>query len=101
MNLIELYNKKLKLMDLFLQKAINTPNPDAHYTFNALALNFQDQAGLIAHCLALYGNLVVEEMPLESLLASAEDLSCVGENPWYRGLKLIQREFPSSFPPIA
>ena len=96
MKISELYSQKLELLERFLQKARCTGDAEARTSFRELAFGFQGQAGLVAHCLAYYGDRVIEEMPLQELLEAAELRACEGENPWARGLRVIQRELLSS-----
>ncbi len=98
MKLSELYHQKLELLDRFLQKAHSTQDVAARTSFRELASGFQGQAGLIAHCLAYYGDQTIEDMSLQELLEKSELHPCEGENPWTRGLRMIQREFTSAAP---
>lgn len=99
MKLSELYRQKLEFIECFHNKANAATNPSTRAHFRTLALGFQGQAGLIAHCLAYYGDQPITALPIQELMTKAEGLACEGENPWVRGLRVIQHLLSSSSSP--
>jgi hypothetical protein len=92
MTLLKLYEKHVHLIGLFLQKSNSTTNGHARDSYRSRALAHQEQAGGIAHCIALFGNLPLDEVDIERLRECAKTQACVQENPWSRGITTIQRE---------
>lgn len=96
MKISDLYRHKLTLVDGFLEKAARSEDDSIRAHFKELAWGFQSQAGLISHCLAYFGDQCIEEIPFLALLHEAKSRKCLYENPWVRGLRIIEREHLSA-----
>jgi len=95
MKISDIYLKKLEDAKPFLAKARNTQDYGARDSFESRALGYQCQAGHLAHCIARFGDQHIETMDIPKLLAQVENMNCAYENPWLRGLRVIERELAS------
>lgn len=98
MTLLDLYQKYIALVELFIKKANSTTDSLARESLRSRAIGFQSDAGYLAHCLAMLGNLSLTDIPVNDLTVQVEKLNCVLENPWRRGLGIIQREIQGDTP---
>lgn len=95
MTLRELYCRYVELIDFFLQKANATANWEVRDSFRRKALDCQNRAGHIAHCIALFGDKSIEDIDFSDLKKQVEDKACTLENPWMRGISALQLEITS------
>lgn len=75
-----------------MQKAKNTQDWEARDSFNETALTYERQAGWIAHCIAMFGNLSIAEIDVADLIKQVEEIPCQFGNPWVFGLKMIAKK---------
>lgn len=95
MTLRDLYQKKIASATSLLQMASEEEDAGIRRALRSQALGFQTQAGHLAHCLAHFGDSLLADMPLAEFRIRASELLCVNENPWARGLAVIQEELAS------
>lgn len=92
MNLFDLYKKNIEASAFFMQKAKNTQDWEARHSFNVTALTYEEQAGWIAHCIAMFGNLMLNEIDVVELNKQVEEIPCQRGNPWIFGLKMVAKK---------
>lgn len=95
MTLLQMYQKHTRLLEFFLQKANDSKSWDVRDSFRDRALEHQMSAGYIAHCIALFGDLVLSEANIEALEVQVKDKGVLFENPWTAGIAIMRKELSS------
>lgn len=79
-------------------KASQTTNVETRSTLREHAWKLERDASNLAHCLAKFGDLNLKELDLAALHAEIQSATCMGTNPWARGLALIEKVVQESNP---
>ncbi len=95
MKLSELYKMYIEEANVLLQKADTAPEWIERDVLRSQAAYAQSTAGYIAHLALTFGDQAIETMPIQNMMKVAERMKCVLENPWARGLRVIQRKIDS------
>lgn len=88
--LSELYRQKISLARRLLLLEAKVPGPLLRDRYHVLALEAENDAGGIAHCIAAYGDMTCERF-LADFKRRANRLKGVYGGAWRRGVAAIER----------
>lgn len=94
----DFYRLKLAQALATRSKASQTKNLEARDTLRENAWKLERDASNLAHCLAKFGDLNLNELDLKTLFAEIQSATCMGTNPWARGLALIEKMMQKTDP---
>ncbi|MGA3983699.1 hypothetical protein ACI2VH_06010 [Ralstonia nicotianae] len=95
MKLGEIYRSRLELAKQWglAAEAAQGYEEKLHCRQNALQL--QEDASAIAHCIASWGDQEVERLDVDALWYGAAAMPGQYHNPWHLGLSIVQEELAS------
>lgn len=93
MKLSELYRQKMTELAMLVAAADASDDVDKRMAFNERAIQSQRESDCIAHCLAYFGDQPIACLVKSGALEHVRTLPRRLENPWVRGLTLLQHHF--------
>lgn len=97
----DFYRLKLAQASSVRLKASQTKNMQLRDTLREYAWKLERDASNLAHCIAKFGDLDLKEANLKDLFAEIQSATCMGTNPWARGLALIEKVVQPADPQAA
>lgn len=91
MLLSQRYLELFKDLDACLANLSNVTEAAQRTCWRESAWRLQEQCGAVAHCIALFGDLEVENVTDEHV-ARASSFRCSGKHPWLSGLRLVRED---------
>ena len=86
----DFYRLRLEQAFAIRLEASQTKCMDTRSTLRENAWRLERDAANLAHCLAKFGNLDLEQLDIGALRAEIQSATCMGTNPWARGLALLE-----------
>lgn len=86
----DFYRLRLEQAFAIRLEASQTKCMGTRSTLREHAWRLERDASNLAHCLAKFGDLDLEQLDIGALRAETQSATCMGTNPWARGLALLE-----------
>ncbi len=91
---------RLRLEQAFAARleASQAKSMDTRSMLREHAWRLERDASNLAHCLAKFGDLDLRQLDIRTLHEETQSATCMGTNPWARGLALLEKVMQESSP---